>query len=42
MVGRTVKAQSLQVGDEVRDCAFVDTLSLTENVKLGKEKMIQG
>lgn len=40
VIGWTIKAQSLQIGDEVRDCAFVDTLSLTENVKLQRNKMI--
>lgn len=42
VVGGTIKAQSLQVGDEVRDRALVDTLSLTENVKLWRNKIIQG
>lgn len=38
VIGGTIKAQSLQIGDEVRDGAFVDALPLTENVKLqGKE-----
>lgn len=40
VVGRTVKAQSLQIGDEVWHCAFVDTLTLTQNVKLWKDKTI--
>lgn len=34
MVGRTVEAERLQIGYEVRDGAFVDALSLTEDVKL--------
>lgn len=41
VIGRTIKAQSLQVGDEVRDCAFIDTLTLTENVKLWMNTVIQ-
>lgn len=42
VIGWTIKAQSLQIGDEVRDSAFVDTLSLTENVKLQRNKIIHG
>lgn len=42
VVGRTVQSQSLQIGDEVGDWTFVDTLTLTENVELWKDKIIQG
>ncbi len=37
MVRRAVEAQVLQIGDEVRDCALVDALTLTEDVQLVEE-----
>jgi len=38
VVGRTVEAKSLQVRDEVRDCSFVDALTLTEDVELWRRE----
>lgn len=38
MIGWAVEAQVLQVRDEVRDCALVYALTLTEDVKLVKEQ----
>lgn len=38
VVSWTVKAQVLQVRDEIRDRPLVDALTLTEDVELGEEE----
>lgn len=39
MIRWAVEAQVLQIRDEVRDCALVYALTLTEDVKLVEEHM---
>lgn len=38
MIRRAVEAQVLQIRDEVRDCALVYALTLTEDVQLVEEE----
>lgn len=37
VVSGAVKAQGLQIGDEVRDRALINALTLAEDVQLGEE-----